>query len=252
MIYLFGFSVASELNITAINTMDLQQLFEKRLQKIDHLNDFIVLYGKKDEILPDLREISNETEHFKDLLTSCKDLLTKFQNENNQKCRELIESAREHQILMLDILDQVTDSDFDRAHQPSENSASPCQREESHRPITVLSEISNTPTPCKFGPFKHGEQPIMTLADYIKSPYATKRMRPLALQFTDFEKSIGADEFARIPRYAYLYHFFNKFFFCCCVAFILMSCFVFVSFFFGIIGANPFIMKSIYFICSVT
>lgn len=35
----------------------------------------------------------------------------------------------------------------------------------------------------------------------IKSPYATKRMRPLALQFTDFERAITTDEFAKIPGY---------------------------------------------------
>lgn len=38
--------------------MDLHDLFEKHLQRIDMLNDFIVLYGKKEETVSDLRAIS--------------------------------------------------------------------------------------------------------------------------------------------------------------------------------------------------
>lgn len=180
--------------------MDLQKLFEERLRKIEYLNDFIVLYGKKEETIPDLRDISNETENVKELLLSCKELLKKFQDENHKKCRELIGKSQEQQLLMLDVLDIVMEKDVTNAQAATEGVSSPCRTAEQSRPVSVLTEISNnTTTPCKFTPFKPGEQPVMTYADYTKSPYATKRMRPLALQFTDFERTITSEEFAKVP-----------------------------------------------------
>lgn len=176
--------------------MDLQTLFEKRLQKIESLNDFIVLYGKKEECITDLREISDEIDEIKDLLKSCKELLNQFQTENREKCKQLIEMSQEQQILMLQVLDKVLESDT----QPSKKSLTPAKILEKCRP-NVLSEISNTPTPRKFEPLKSGENSIMTFADYVKSPYTTKRMRPLALQFIDFEKTISTEEFAKVPGY---------------------------------------------------
>lgn len=178
--------------------MDLQTLFEKRLQKIDSLNDFVVLYGKKEELIPDLREISTEINELKDLLQLCKELLIKFQKENHEKCKQLIEKSQEQQTILLNILDEILDSEPVKAVQLSQNMPTPAKADEKSRLVNVLNEISNTPTPCKFGTFKAGEQ-SMTFADYIKSPYTTKRMRPLALQFTDFEKTISVDEFAKVP-----------------------------------------------------
>lgn len=182
--------------------MDLQVLFEKRLAQIDTLNDFIVLYGKKEEIIPDLRDINNETECIQELLVSCKEMLSKFQAENMKKCRELIEKSQQQQLLMLDVLDREIECDESTQIKLNiENECSPCAKEEPSRPVSVLNEISNTTTPSKFTPFKPGEQPVMAYADYVKSPYATKRMRPLALQFTDFERTISAEEFAKVPGY---------------------------------------------------
>lgn len=172
--------------------MDLQTLFEKRLQKIESLNDFIILYGKKEECITELRGISDEIDEIKDLLQSCKELLNQFQTENREKCKQLIEMAQEQQILMLQVLDNVLES---------KKSLTPAKIQEKCRPVNVLSEISNTPTPCKFELLKPGENSIMTFADYVKSPYTTKRMRPLALQFIDFEKTISTEEFAKVPGY---------------------------------------------------
>lgn len=180
--------------------MDLHELFEKHLQRIDILNDFIVLYGKKEETVADLRDISAECDEIKELLVSCKELLKSFQDENMAKCRELIEKSQKQQLLMLHVLEQVIDSGEERPtkfmNSENDSASSPTYQQ---RPISVLTEISNTMTPSKFTPFKPGEQPIMTYADYIKSPYAMKRMRPLALQFTDFERAITSDEFNKVP-----------------------------------------------------
>lgn len=182
--------------------MDLHELFEKHLQKIDSLNDFIVLYGKKPEEILDLRDIANECEDIKELLLSCRELLKKFQDENMTKCRDIIGKSQHQQLIMLHVLEQVIDCDADQTFGHNDNECkSPYPSRHVEQPVSVLKEISNTMTPNKFTPFKPGEQPTMTYADYIKSPYATKRMRPLALQFTDFERTISANEFAKLPGY---------------------------------------------------
>lgn len=182
--------------------MDLHELFEKHLQRIGVLNDFIVLYGKKEETVADLRDISAECDEIKELLVSCKELLQSFRDENMGKCRELIEKSQKQQMIMLHVLEQLVDGGEEQTtkfkNRENNSASSPSYQQ---RPISVLTEISNTMTPSKFTPFKPGEQPIMTYADYVKSPYALKRMRPLALQFTDFERTITADEFGRIPGY---------------------------------------------------
>lgn len=182
--------------------MDLSTLFEKRLRKIESLSDFIILYGKKVDSIVDLREISNEIDEIKELLQSCSELLNKFQTENKEKCKRLIETAQTQQLIMLDVLEQVMDSGLATQPQPSQKMPTPAKSDGNNRPVNVLNEISNiTITPCKFGSFKPGEQPLVSFADYVKSPYTTKRMRPLALQFIDFEKTISNEEFTKIPGY---------------------------------------------------
>lgn len=194
--FLFVFSVAA----IFITNMDLHELFQQRLQKIELLNDFVVLYGRKEETLTDLQAISSEVDEIGSLLKSCADILNKFQHENRQKCQQLIEKSQQQQLRMLDVLEKVIDLDAKKDSQAASNVLPMPNSEVKSVRQLVLSEIGNTPTPIKFVPFKSGEQPVMTLADYMKSPYATKRMRPLALQFTDFEKTITADEFAKIPK----------------------------------------------------
>lgn len=161
--------------------MDLQNLFKKRIQQIQKLENFVVLYGKKRENLSGLCQISNEVEQTKDILVSCVNILDKFRKENNQKFTKLSKLTKHQQTIMLDVLNKLLDYE----HQP--------QHEEE---LTIISENIGTPTSCKIQPFKS------SLAEYIKSPYAMKRMRPLALQFTDFEKTISAEEFKIIPGYS--------------------------------------------------
>lgn len=181
------------------NKMDLHELFEKHLQKINILNDFIVLYGKKEETVSDLRDIAKECAEIKKLLHDIKILLEQFRVENETICRDVIEKSQKQQLMMLHVLEQVIECNEEKIVKNRENECTSPSCEEP--PISVLTEISNTMSPSKFTPFKPGEQPVMTYADYIKSPYATKRMRPLALQFTDFEKTVTADEFAKVPGY---------------------------------------------------
>lgn len=168
--------------------MDLLHLFEKRIQQITKLENFVVMYGKKTDILPDLRETLNEAEQTKEILGSCVITLKKFQTENQQKCRKLLELSKHVTLLMLGILDKVSDT----VHLLPENG---CSVDE-NRLLPVLTEISNTSTPCKLQPFQS-----LTLAEYVKSPYTQKRTsnRHMHILFTDFEKTISTEEFKIVP-----------------------------------------------------
>lgn len=166
---------------TSFVKMDFQILFQHQLNQINKLDNFIVFYGRKEEIVADLREIFGETEKLKDLLLSCMEFLKIFRTENNHKCKNLIAITQHQQFTMLNLLEKVMNAGNNNP--------------------TALTEITNTPPTCKLPPFKSGEQSIMTLAEYMKSPYATKRMRPLSLQFIDFERTINIDDFSRIPGY---------------------------------------------------
>lgn len=166
--------------------MDLKNLFEARLDCISNLNDFIVLYGRKEDISSNLLEIITETKQVKFLLASCVEYINKFQIENSEKCKILIRKLQVQQCLTLQIFEKVSERDLPKVNQQIENM------------ILMPKDIENTPTPNKLLR-KLGDQPIMTLADYVKSPYATKRMRPVALQFTDFERNISVEEFLQVP-----------------------------------------------------
>lgn len=171
--------------------MDLQNLFEKRIQQITKLENFVVMYGKKKEILPDLRETLKEAEQTKEILSSCVNILSRFQTENQQKCRKLLALSKHVTLLILGILDKISDV----VHLLPENGHSV----DENRSLPVLTEISNTSTPCKHLPFQS-----LTLAEYVKSPYTQKRTsnRHMHILFTDFEKTISTEEFKIVPGYS--------------------------------------------------
>lgn len=182
--------------------MDLQKDFESKLEKIEMLNNFISLYGKKDEIVPDLRTLSDEVNEIKNLLTLCTELISKFQAENRERFNKLMLKIQSQQIQMLDILER------DAEHNCTENAPTSSDLLNANNwptnkcPSSVLKENNSAAnTPNKFGMFKPGEQAVMTISDYMKSPYATKRVRPVQLQFVDFERTITHDEFNQVPTY---------------------------------------------------
>lgn len=170
--------------------MDLKILFENRLQQIEKLENFVILYGKKGYIISNLRETVNETEQIKEFLSLCMSVLEKFQKENQERFTKLIHSSRQLSTLMLHTLA----SDFEHQFKQIGQSA-----EEKQYFSPVLTEITNaaTPTSCRQLYFKPGDR--LSLADYMKSPYTTKKIRPLALQFIDFLTIVSIDAFKMIP-----------------------------------------------------
>lgn len=179
--------------------MDLEKDFELKLKRIEFLNDFIVLYNKKRDSVNDLNVIANEVNEIKSLLESCSKLLTEFQMDNRNRYDKLIEKMHEQQLLMLEMLE------MDLNENPKQNELKPNLTNDKHTseikcPSSVLKEINNFATPNKFGSVKSNDLPsVMSISDYTKSPFATKRLRPIQLQFSDFERTISSDEFLKVP-----------------------------------------------------
>lgn len=175
--------------------MDLQILFGKRLKQIVKLEDFVLLYGEKGEKINELMDIFTEAKQAEKSLFACNEVLKFFRSKNYVKCKSLNELVQKQQLLILEILDKMLDIHSLEAYQVPQNSTLlPHVEEKSF-------DIGNKNSPCKIPLFKPAEQSIISLSDYVKSPYATKRMRPIALQFTDFEKTIIVEEFLRVPGY---------------------------------------------------
>ncbi|XP_031637650.1 uncharacterized protein LOC116350064 [Contarinia nasturtii] len=168
--------------------MDMKVEFKKQLNQIEKLDHFVVLYGKKGELYHDLLKLKDQTHEIKCVLFTCLRVLKEIQIKNHKKFKALIENSQNQQILLLQVLEKII---F-----PTNNADLTNEIEEIN--LCSLAEISNTP--CKLPVFKSTEQPIMKLADYVKSPYATK-LRPPSIQFSDFEKNICVEEFMKIPGY---------------------------------------------------
>lgn len=183
--------------------MDLEKDFELKLEKIEMLNNFISLYGMKEKIVPELRILSDEVNEIKMLLTSCTELMIKFQVKNRERFNKLLLRIQCQQTRMLDILE------CDAEHNSIVNASTQSDLLNGNNwptnngPSFVAKENNNSAanTPNKFGMFKSGEQALMTISDYTKSPYAQKRIRPVQLQFIDFERTITLDEFNQLSTY---------------------------------------------------
>lgn len=182
--------------------MDLQKDFELKLKQIEMLNDFIVLYGKKPDIVPELYSIKTECNEIKQLLESCSEHLTQFQLNNRDRFTKLMETIQKQQTLMLKILEMDADHVSYAELNDNKKSTNDDIRNEKRCPSSILKEINNTATPNKYGMTKNGDQTVMSITDYTKSPFATKRshhFRPMQLQFIDFERIITHDEFDKVP-----------------------------------------------------
>lgn len=174
------------------NNMDLKQLFKKRIHKIEMLNDFIAVYGCKQEAIQDIQQLQKDTQKIKELLVEVTKLLDEFTLRNREKHKELIEQMHKQQMVFLELLQNEMDKE------PIQKITKPIKEaNETNANESVLKEISNlTMTPNHFRP---NEPARMSLMDYLKSPFTSKRIKPVALHFFDFERTISADEFAAVP-----------------------------------------------------
>lgn len=184
--------------------MDLKTIFRQRVQKIEMLNDFIALYCDKRESLEDVRHLESNAHAIRNMLHDVTRLLNEFSVTNRKVHAELMEQMAAQQLTLLELLDKQLDIEL---------APRQCSADDSTKPVTtaaqptnvpssgcdsVLKEISNT-VPMTPSRFKFNEPAHMSLADYVKSPFMIKRIKPVALHFFDFERPISVDEFAAVP-----------------------------------------------------
>lgn len=171
--------------------MDLRQLFKKRIQKIEMLNEFIAVYCCKQEAINDIQQLQRDTQKVKELLAAAAKILDEFTLTNRNKYIEIIEQMHKQQMAFLELLQIEMDKE------PIQKIAKPIKEAEENANESVLKEISNTTmTPNRF---RLNEPARMSLVDYLKSPFTSKRIKPVALHFFDFERIISVDEFTAVP-----------------------------------------------------
>lgn len=174
--------------------MDLQDIFAKRLQKIDQLNNFISIFDKKKELFDELKSLNENIGDVREILMECSNCISRFQTVNQQRYTELMRRSREQQDKILDLLETMENQ------QPK--FLSPKPHPSSARPALLenVQRMENFMTPVRKQFCDMGETPVMNFSDYIKSPFTSNRKRPISLQFADFERVISPDEFSKIPR----------------------------------------------------
>lgn len=172
--------------------MDLRQLFKKRIQKIVMLNEFIAVYCCKQEAIKDIQQLQHDTQKIKELLADVAKILDEFTLTNRNKYNEIIVQMHKQQMAFLELLQIEMDKE------PMQKLAKPIKEaDETNVNESVLKEISNTTmTPLRY---RLNEPARMSLVDYLKSPFTSKRIKPVALHFFDFERVISVDEFTAVP-----------------------------------------------------
>lgn len=174
--------------------MDLQELFDQRLEKIDRLKDFITVYGEKAENIEKLKKLSEKSDEIKDLLKQCAESIEKFQSHNRERVNDIIKRSQQQQSLMFSVLEKLEDE------QPKKINSFVAPPSVRKQYLQGKENIFQTPTQKTKLP-KLGETPLMTFDDYMKSPFTLKKTKPITLQFADFSYSIPPTEFLKVPRY---------------------------------------------------
>lgn len=174
--------------------MDLQQLYDQRLQKIDQLKEFIILYSVKCEKYKDIEIISQESVNIKKLLNECANSVRKFQNYNRARITEIIKKSQKQQTIIFNILDKLENE------KPNKSIVSFVRQSAQKSILQGKENCLQTPVQ-KLRLLKLGDTPLMSLDDYMKSPFTLKKTKPISLQFIDFHYAITPIEFSKVPRY---------------------------------------------------
>lgn len=172
----------------------LAELFEKRLQKIDQLNDFITIFGKRSELVNQLKDADTLTDENRQLLALCRQHVASFRAELLPESKRIQQRAECLQSTMLNMIETLDQRDHDQllASAAKENRNPSLQQQ-------------RTPEPNNGGAGGSFQVPSsstrLLLSDYKNSPFA-RTIKPAALQFVDFELERLADsDFRRIPQY---------------------------------------------------
>lgn len=84
---------------------ELQTEFDKQLDKIALINDFMALHGRKNEIVGDLTLLKNKTVELKQFLRDARQKIEIFKSVQLSQTRSLIENMRKQNLKMLEMLE---------------------------------------------------------------------------------------------------------------------------------------------------
>lgn len=116
-----NFKISNNINSNGVVTLkprrqivieDLQNEFDKQLDKIALINDFMALHGEKKEIKGDLTLLKNKTVELKTFLGDSRRKIEIFKSVQLLQTQSLIENMRKQNLKMLEMLEML-DNDSD-------------------------------------------------------------------------------------------------------------------------------------------
>lgn len=111
--------------------MDITKEFERHAAKVRQLQDFIELYTSKTELIVSLNELNDQTIHVTELLQKCKTVVSRFQDNKKQQYEQLIERAKNSQIVMLNIMEKLDEKDELERQQQQQRQQKPWKDDDS-------------------------------------------------------------------------------------------------------------------------
>lgn len=156
----------------------LEELFDQRLEKIKQLDEFLEIYAIKQANLPKIIKLNENVEKFAEKIEEAK-----FQRDRmielQKRYQNVMNKARRQDITMLNMIEKLDKSE-----------------------IKIPGTTKNILTPSGIEnrtPSNSSIQRSMTIEDYQKSPFV-KKIKPISLNFLDFEATISSDDFQKVPK----------------------------------------------------
>lgn len=159
----------------------INEYFESKKQKLQNLENAMCLIVSKSEIMGDIEEVTVMLKNMKVLQNHCRQLVDHHQQINAPLIKAKMRQGQRQQLMMLNMLEALEERNAKVPVPPVQS---------------VIDETSKENVKILQIP----ETPRMSVMSYYKSPMA-KSMRPVQLQFTDFEASFTESEFLDIPKY---------------------------------------------------
>ncbi|XP_050100764.1 spindle and kinetochore-associated protein 1-like [Anopheles aquasalis] len=165
--------------------MDLGQIFQKQLEKIERIELFLDIYKCKDLVEDDLRGVRQDEREAADRVYRTKEYLEGADRKDQLfKYAEIMKKMRRNEQLMLHLM-EVTGA---------QRSTKSTAVDPSDTPVVKQMPLKENNGPAGIPPSK------MSLLDYSKSPFVS-RTKSRKMKFYDFECEITEGQFETIPKY---------------------------------------------------
>lgn len=158
----------------------LEELYNQRIEKIKQLDEFLEIYAIKQDNLPKIINLNENIEKFAEKIEEAK-----FQRDRMIELQKrftiVVNKARKQEISMLNMIEKIENTGIKITDGNSKNMLTPRNNNENITPS--LGTIQRS----------------MSIQDYQKSPFV-KKIKPISLNFLDFEATISEQEFQRVPK----------------------------------------------------